>query len=246
MNGAGVTTELLLDLYGKYRNDLMRVRSQQYWFYKRHENPAVRRLRKLRLIKHMLFPAFDDLEAEITYLLLRFSRPKCVLEMSPNSGWSTTWILSALRDNDNGGQLWSFDLHATCQEFVPQSLSCGRWNFVQGDAKQTIASAPEFDYLFIDSDHSRQFAEWYVGTLFPRIRPGTFVSVHDVFHAESPSEEGEVVIDWLKSNGLPHWTPSKLGAPAENQRILQHRIEIGINYSIHFSDMNPILFFQYH
>jgi predicted O-methyltransferase YrrM len=100
----------------------------------------------------------DDLEAEITYLLIRDRTPQVVVEMSPNTGWSTTWILSALRDNGRNGQLWSHDLHDTATKLVSQGLAQERWHFVLGDAITTVPHAPDFDYLFIDSDHSAQFA----------------------------------------------------------------------------------------
>lgn len=56
------------------------MRRQQYWFHRRHSNPVIRRLRKLRLRRYVLFPALDDLEAEITYLMIRDRRPRVVLE----------------------------------------------------------------------------------------------------------------------------------------------------------------------
>lgn len=181
-----ISTEYVLDLYRRFLGDLKAVRRQQYWFHRRHSNPVIRRLRKWRLRRFMLFPALDDLEAEITYLLIRARRPKVIVEMSPNAGWSTTWILSGLRDNANGGRLWSYDIHDTSTKFVPKALAWGRWHFVQGDARETVAKAPDFDYLFIDSDHSKEFAEGYIRSLFQRIRPGIPVSVHDVFHAVQP------------------------------------------------------------
>lgn len=240
-----ISTDGMTELYQQYRHDLVSVRRRQYWFHRRHDNPLVRRLRKLRLRRHMLFPALDDIEAEVTYLLIRARRPKVVIEMSPNGGWSTSWILSALRDNDNGGQLWSYDLHDTCMKFVPRELAAGRWNFVQGDAHETTRSAPNFDYLFIDADHSRAFAEWFVSTLFPRVPRGAVVSVHDVFHTAEPSEEGEVVIRWLEQHGVPYWTPSPLVSTEVTDRIEQERALLGIDYVIQARDRhNPMLFFE--
>jgi predicted O-methyltransferase YrrM len=167
-----------------------------------------------------------------------------VMEMSPNSGWSTTWMLSALRANDNGGELWSYDLHDTCTKLVPLRLSRGRWHFVQGDARETATSAPECEHLFIDSDHSPSFAAWYTQTLFPRLRPGTMVSVHDVFHGNTPSEEGDVVLAWLSGRDLPFWTPSPSAAPDAASAISRERGRLGLNYIIQEQHgHNPMLFF---
>jgi len=57
----------------------------------------------------LLDPHFDDIEAEITYLLIRAFRPKTLVKISPLGGWSTSWILNAIRDN-NYGTLYSYDL----------------------------------------------------------------------------------------------------------------------------------------
>lgn len=240
-----ISTDGVIDLYRRFCNDLIAVRRQQYRFKRRHDNPFVRRLRKLRLRRYMLFPALDDIEAEVTYLLIRDRRPRVVVEMSPNAGWSTTWILSALRDNDNGGQLWSYDLHDTSTKFVPKNLAAGRWHFVQGDARETVRSSPAFDYLFIDSNHSKVFAEWFVSALFPRIPPGTVVSVHDVFHSVEPSEEGQVVINWLAQRHCPYWTASPLAAADNTKRIQEQRMRLGMNYVIlPHEHHNPMLFFE--
>lgn len=102
-----ITTEYILDLYRRYSDDLHAVRVQQRTFLRRNSNSFLRRLHRMKLRQYLLVPMLDDLEAEITYLLIRDRGPRVVVEMSPNTGWSTTWILSALRDNQQGGQLWS-------------------------------------------------------------------------------------------------------------------------------------------
>lgn len=240
-----ISTEYVLGLYRQYISDLKAVRRQQYWFHRRHDNVLVRRLRKLRLRRHMLFPALDDLEAEITYLLIRARRPRVVVEMSPNAGWSTTWILSALRDNVDGGQLWSYDLRDTSTKLVPRRLAQGRWHFVQGDARDTMSLAPDFDYLFIDSDHTRDFAEWYVEALFPRIPPGGMVSVHDVFHTAKPSEEGDVVLEWLAKQGMNFWAPSPATGSEAARCLVEERERLGEDYVIQpYHGHNPMIFFE--
>ena len=239
-----ISTDYILGLYRRYAADLQAVRRRQYWFHRRHDNALVRRMRKLRVRRHLLFPALDDIEAEITYLLIRDRHPKTVMEMSPNAGWSTTWMLRALRANENGGQLWSYDLHDTCTKLVPRALSRGRWHFVRGDARETAKLAAECDHLFIDSDHSPSFAAWYTETLFPHLPPGTVVSVHDVFHGNTPSEEGDVVLSWLSARNRPFWTPSSSAAPDEASAIIRERGRLGLDYHIvRPHGRNPMLFF---
>src|SRR4051812_36088788 len=51
------------------------------------------------LAQRPLRPRLDDLEAEIAYLTVRALRPRAVLELGGDRGWSTTWLLRALRDS---------------------------------------------------------------------------------------------------------------------------------------------------
>ena len=123
---------------------------------------------------------YDDIEAEIQYIRLRELRPKRTLEMSCRCGWSTFWLLSALHDNYHHAahssaavpELWSYDI-------VPDVLSLPMpeylkqfWKFIVGDARETLmkigvdGKPPQFDYLFIDSDHSETFARDYTDYLF--------------------------------------------------------------------------------
>ena len=115
-----IPTDYIISLYGKYVKDLKEVRRQQKWFLIRHNNTLLRRLYRMRLLTTIRWPMLDDVEAEVTYLLIRDRNPKLIMEMSPNGGWSTTWILRALRDNGAGGQLWSYDLHDMSTKLVPK------------------------------------------------------------------------------------------------------------------------------
>ena len=76
-------------------------------------------------------PQLDDVEAELTYLALRDHRPDTVMELGTFHGWSTTWILSALRDNGRG-HLHSFDRIDNVLRTVPAELAADRWTFVHG------------------------------------------------------------------------------------------------------------------
>jgi predicted O-methyltransferase YrrM len=244
VEGLVIPKDYILDLYHRYLPDLRSVRSQQRRFLRRNNNSLLRRLHRMQLRRYLLRPMLDDLEAEITYLLIRDRHPRVVVEMSPNTGWSTTWILSALRDNGNNGQLWSYDLHDTSTKLVPQHLADGRWHFVRGDARCTIPQAPDFDYLFVDSDHSASFARWYCEALLPRVTPGVVVSVHDVFHQAQLSEEGQVVADWLEKRGLSYWTvaSSMDGVDASDLREQRRKLHPDLEKPIH-GHADPMMFF---
>ena len=218
--------DFIKTLYRKYVDDLKTLKQQQKLLY--HEKAW--------------WPQFDDLEAEITYLRIRDCAPETVVEISPCRGWSTTWILSALRDN-SVGTLFSYDVHDFSKYNVPKDLAT-RWVLNIGDAKE--ADIPKPDYLFIDSDHSKEFAEWYIEDLFEKYN-SIPTSVHDVFHTSDPngfSLEGGIVIDWLNSKEIPWFTASANKNPDGFSEIVELRKELGVDDRIHSCDNNPCVFFN--
>ena len=91
----------LMGQYQKYRDDLLRLRADA----KRFRVGLMEQVADTGLLPD----GFADLEAEITYMRIRELRPEKVMELSPNCGWSTHYLLSALRDN-GAGELHSYDL----------------------------------------------------------------------------------------------------------------------------------------
>jgi predicted O-methyltransferase YrrM len=195
-------------------------------------------------MKATMTPQLDDLEAEITYLLLRAARPASVMELGTFHGWSTTWILSALRDNGSG-HLHSFDIIDNVVRNVPQDLAEGRWTFVKGDIKETLHQVPaDTGYLFVDAAHNGSFARWYLDNLFPRVPAGIPVSVHDVFHFRTtiPMHEGKVVVRWLGEKGVPFFTASRARSRADYKALNALRDELGLA-PIRGGGDNPMIYF---
>jgi predicted O-methyltransferase YrrM len=217
-------------LYREYRGDLATVGAAQRKYGAAHRSTMT--------------PQLDDLEAEITYLLLRATKPAAVVELGTFHGWSTSWILSALRDNGSG-HLHSFDLIDNVVRNVPSELAEGRWTFVQGDIKETVEQVPpDTGYLFVDAAHTSRFARWYLDHLFPRVPADTTVSVHDVFHFRTtlPLHEGRVVVRWLDGHGVPFFTPSRAKARANFDALNALRRELGL-LPVRGDGDNPMIFF---
>lgn len=247
--------ELLTRLYHKHAQALRRVRNDQKRLYANRGNLQLERVASCLRIRAMLEilglpaeyhrllkPQLDDIEAETTYLLVREFRPRTVVEIAPDGGWSTTWLLAALRDNGSG-RLFSYDMFDHSTRTVPQELAKGRWTFAQGDVRSRLAQLPpRIDYLFLDCEHSAQFARWYIRELFPRLVPGTPVSIHDIFPA-SPGES-RVVRKWLLEQSVHHFTTAPAAAPDVYDRLLRVKRELRIDEPIHDSRRNPMVFFQ--
>jgi predicted O-methyltransferase YrrM len=226
-------------LYEKYADDLRIARKEQ---------------RAIRENDRSMKAQLDDLEAEITYLLIREHRPATVVEIGCLHGWSTTWILRALRDNDEdnagnetSGHLHSYDIRPDAAAHVPVELSETRWTFHQGDVRDQRALLPKpIDYLFLDAAHSGSFARWYLEHLIPTLEPATPVSVHDVFHRARPLPltEGAVLLSWLKANNVGYFTPSRAGARSTYEQLNRLREQLGLSEAVHTGQDNPMLFFR--
>lgn len=223
--------ELINQLYEKYADDLRLARKEQ---------------RAIRENDRSMKAQLDDIEAEITYLRLREYQPKTVVEIGCLHGWSTTWILRALRDNEQG-HLHSYDIKPDAPRHVSAELATGRWTFHQGDVRE--AELPALDsvgYLFLDAAHSGGFARWYLRELLPGLASGTPVSVHDVFHGARPLPltEGSVLLRWLDEHGIDYFTASKARARTTFEQLNRLREQLGLTEPVHTGQDNPMLFFQ--
>ncbi|MET7380993.1 class I SAM-dependent methyltransferase [Streptomyces sp. NPDC005526] len=226
-----LTVQAVSELYVKYQDDLRAVRDQQRDFLRQRGKSMKAQL--------------DDYEAEITYLLLREYRPETVVEIGTFYGWSTMWILSALRDN-GVGHLYSFDIVDHVVRNVPADLSANRWTFTKGDVRETLGDiVGSADYLFIDADHGARFGRWYVENVFPMVRPGTPTSVHDVFHGRRPKpiSEGSVLMKWLAGQNKSFFTPSAAKAPEVIEHLSRTKKELRLDIPVRESRHNPMVFF---
>jgi predicted O-methyltransferase YrrM len=224
------TVERLSELYRTHRDRLGVARDEQRALLRSRPDMRAR---------------LDDVEAELTYLLLRERRPATVVEVGALHGWSTSWILRALRDNGTG-RLYSFDRIANARGNVPPELAADRWTFVAGDVRGTVAAVPaDTGYLFVDAAHSARFARWYLAELFPRVAPGVPVSVHDVFHGRraKPFSEGAVLLRHLAERGIGHLTASPARDPEVAGRLGAVRAELGLTEPVHTGRDNPMVFF---
>ncbi len=146
---------------------------------------------------------FGDVEGELAYLLIRAWRPAVVVEMSPDCGWSTNYLLAALTANGHG-TLHSFEIEPLkngrpTEEVIRENLHPDwdrpRLSLRIGDARRLVDEWPRtIDFLFIDSCHEADFADWYMARVFPRVRGP--VLVHDVAFRDRLEASGEADHLW--------------------------------------------------
>lgn len=225
----------ILHLYELYQSDLRAVRESQLEFY------------QARKIIGMV-PQLCDIEAEINYLLIRDVKPESVIEISPASGWSTSWILHALKDN-RSGMLYSFDLVDDSWRTIPKGLANDRWILHIGDVRDMTEDLPQkIDYVFLDSDHSHDFARWYIDHLFPLLDANTWVSIHDILKRPTDpgwGEESPLVCQWLVDHKVKCATASRMLPDKGYDQILDLKKKLHMDNLIHSATFNSMIFFQY-
>jgi len=158
-------------------------------------------------------------EAYCLYSFIRKYKPKRIKEMSPNNGFSTFVMSQAILDEGYENSVEIFDSYDLgdffCSEAKEKSSKIKVFRFFQGDAKNNLQLSERIDFFFVDSDHSKRFAEWYVGLL----ESSDFIFVHDI----NPSEDYH-----LKFRGYNHEDPYCGGEPLVIYNFLRSK---GYEYS---------------
>lgn len=201
-----ITLDKVSELYLHYGNDLLEARSYLADLVASQDpNDKMR-------------TQFDDLDAEVMYLLIRDTLSETVVEISPRDGWSSLWILKALHDNDKGrlfgkGRLLSYDLLDTSTRFIPDELAEYR-SLVVGDVREQPEQLPDkIDFLLMDSAHNGRFARWYVANVIPRVKDGAPIIIHDIqqhFIRHIPGTESHFIRKLLSERGVNAFSMSSL------------------------------------
>ncbi len=130
---------------------------------------------------------YDRFDMLVLAGLIRLFGVSRVLECAPHQGWSTTLIQMVLPED---GEHRSFDLvdyEDTIRAAAARHTTLKNWSFQAGDFRELAAGQRDFlaqaDLLFIDADHSEDFAGWYLdeARLLDLIRPGGLIQIHDVY-----------------------------------------------------------------
>lgn len=129
---------------------------------------------------------FCGIDALMLYLILRDLKPKKMVEVG--QGFSTRVALAALERNvqETGSEceFISIDPYA---RIAPEQFPKGLKSRFIREEFQTVALEPlleNCDFLFVDSSHVYKFGsdvEFEFNRVYPALRPGTMLHVHDIF-----------------------------------------------------------------
>ncbi|MGH9089823.1 MAG: class I SAM-dependent methyltransferase [Acidimicrobiales bacterium] len=179
------------------------------------------------------------------YLIVRDRKPQSLVEISPCDGWSTIWLLLALRDN-RYGSLCSYDLHDRSKHFIPLQWQ-DRWLLQVGDVMEsTITMKPQIDFLLMDSAHSSRFAKWYFKNVFPAVDDSALIMIHDIDQPGRlvPGTEARLVSRSFTRNDVDYFTASSWSVRGRRAAhdVNRMRRRLGIDDAISKSTSNPSVF----
>lgn len=132
------------------------------------------------------------LRAPALYVLCRIIRPVTIVETGVAEGFSSSFILQALENSQNG-HLYSIDLPNQPGEelsegkytgwLVPEELK-NRWSLMLGSSKEKLPLLLEglkcIDIFYHDSEHSYQNMLFEFKTVWKYVKIGGFLCVDDI------------------------------------------------------------------
>lgn len=202
------------NLYIKYKNELLNFKTRCLSFFNKASVDLM----------------IDDIESELTYLLVREFKPENIIEFSPNTGVST-YILHLATLENNKGTINTYDIVDKCTKNF-KLFNMSNVYFHLGDVTNNFKQFISADYLFIDSLHTTEFGQKYINELLiplTNLKRKIPISVHDVYHPVSfyhpvmPEDEGKVVTDFLSTNKIPFYAPH---FDVEKINIIRNKLQI--------------------
>lgn len=133
---------------------------------------------------------YDWALGQVLYALVRFTKPRRVLEFSTSSGYSTSFTALALAKN-GVGLLETVDIDAKAQgaaeKWLGQLGVLSQVRMHTGDCRVVVPPllGPDVDILFVDTLHSFEITAWYLRELVPKLNTNTLVHIHDVMPPEA-------------------------------------------------------------
>ena len=142
----------------------------------------------------------SDLDILFLYSLVRYYRPVKILEVGCSYGFSTKVILEALYQNKLNFSLNSYDVDFEKIKILSEYLKTE--SRVSISCKDLFdIDFESYDFIFMDSDHTSQAANFYLNSLISNEIPFS-LAVHDVHELTINSQGTEAIIlrDFISSN----------------------------------------------
>ena len=142
----------------------------------------------------------------IVYIICRVLKPDVVVETGVSSGVSSSYILCAI-ENNNNGKLYSIDLSWGVQSgwIIPDYLR-HNWHLELGKSSDMLVPllkrVGEIGIFLHDSEHSYKNMLWEFQTAWEYLKPGGILLSHNVNHSrafpdfcENVGVKGHIIAD---------------------------------------------------
>lgn len=241
------------------RNDnIMTILTQ---LYSNSNQEALEKLKqvksRMKSVATQVTPQFDDIEAEITCLLLMYAKPQQIREFLSYYGWSTMYLLNTIDLGLlTGSRVHSYGFHQHNHQITTKFPALlDQLTVTYGDVVTQFPSMleSETDFLFIDSNHDQEFAQQYINQLLVPLldklkknNKKIFVVVHDVFHAMYEtnyefSAESKMLLQFLRQKGISYFSPQNF---SNKKKIAELRAQSGLDQEqVNSYTTNPAIFF---
>ena len=140
-----------------------------------------------------MFPTtgqYDWFSGQMLYCLIRYLKPRRILEISTASGYATMFMALALKQN-KWGKVDTFELNAKAAKaavklFKQYDVDAFVESYV-GDARRiSVATPSDYNVYFLDSLHTEDFARWFMDTHIMRSdRIDALFHMHDILPLHS-------------------------------------------------------------
>lgn len=159
-------------------------------YQRRHEQTSTRELlsKKIQMLTEPRFITCGE-TSEIMEALVTMISAKQILELGMHTGRSSLHFLRAIVGIE-GAKLVSIDARPTHdKEFFALPEIAKHFEFISGWTPQCLdqLAGRNFDFVFVDSDHSVEHTQKELGALMTITRPGTMICFHDCPEWQTPS-----------------------------------------------------------
>lgn len=146
----------------------------------------------------------------VLYTICRSQKPDIVVETGVASGVSSSYILCAMEQNQQG-QLYSIDLpwrkESQSGWIVPDYLRDG-WHLIIGDTSDKLEpllkKVGEIDIFLHDSDHSYQNMIWEFQTAWKYLKKGGLLLSHNI-------DTNHAFPDFCREHGIKGYSLTNMG-----------------------------------
>lgn len=129
---------------------------------------------------------YDKDSSAILYSLIRHYKPRECLEIGTWKGGSSHIIMSALLKNKAETKLPFHYVASELEDDLRQETYnnvvsvCGEGPRMIGDITKNLERIPvKLDFLMVDTNHDLDTTKWIVDNVFPHIKKGALLSIHD-------------------------------------------------------------------